>query len=221
MNKKLKNAIATIAIAGVFVLPAVNGFAQQTTNHTTHTATSQQNKHPYTSMMDTMMMAMHKAEANETRCTSTNFLAGMIPHHEGAIVMAQYELQHGKNDEMKTLAKSIIAEQTREIKLMKKLLSNFKTCPANEKITQQYQKAMAATMEPMMKNFPAAQISAEKNPDRAFALAMVPHHQAAVDMAKVILQYSRDPQVTKLAKEIIASQEKEIQQMNTFLAKTK
>ena len=166
MNKNFRNVVATLAVAGIFLLPTVDGFAKKTMNHTTSntaTATSQQNTYPYAHMMDTMMMAMHKAEANETRCTSTNFLAGMIPHHEGAIVMAQYELKHGKNESMKKLANSIIAEQTREIKLMKELLANFKTCPANEKMTQQYQKAMAATMEPMMKDFPAAQINAEKS----------------------------------------------------------
>jgi hypothetical protein len=50
-------------------------------------------------------------------------------------------------------------------------------------------------------------------PDRAFAQAMVAHHQGAVDMAKVILAFGQDPEIRKLAEEVIKAQEAEI----TFL----
>jgi hypothetical protein len=55
------------------------------------------------------------------------------------------------------------------------------------------------------------------NADADFVRLMLPHHQAAVDMARVQLLYGKDPQMRRLAQEIIADQQLEIQLMQLWL----
>ena len=53
--------------------------------------------------------------------------------------------------------------------------------------------------------------------DVDFVELMVPHHQAAIDMAKTQLIYGQDPQTRRLAQEIIADQQSEIQRMQLWV----
>ena len=55
--------------------------------------------------------------------------------------------------------------------------------------------------------------------DRDFLAGMIPHHQGAVEMAKIVLEHGSDPEVRKLAEAIIAAQESEIKWMTDWLAK--
>ncbi|MBN8875345.1 MAG: DUF305 domain-containing protein [Rhodospirillales bacterium] len=61
-------------------------------------------------------------------------------------------------------------------------------------------------------------IAPSASPDRDFAAGMIPHHQGAIDMARIELRYGRDPKLRKMAQEIIRAQEREIAELKRWLA---
>jgi uncharacterized protein (DUF305 family) len=60
-------------------------------------------------------------------------------------------------------------------------------------------------------------ISFTGNADIDFVRGMIPHHQGAVDMAKTVIAFGKDPQIRKLAEEIVKAQESEIALMQGWL----
>lgn len=70
-----------------------------------------------------------------------------------------------------------------------------------------------------MKNMHEKMMAAvnESNPDKAFAKGMIAHHEGAIAMAETELKYGKDPEMRKLAQDIIKAQKGEIEQMNKWL----
>jgi len=86
-----------------------------------------------------------------------------------------------------------------------------KADPTASAFTTQMMQAMDRMDAGMMAAKPTA------DPDRDFAAMMIPHHQGAVDMAKLQLIYGRDPVLRRLAQAIIVEQQQEIELMERSL----
>ena len=82
--------------------------------------------------------------------------------------------------------------------------------PANPSETG-YKRAMDVMHESMSK------MKYSGNADVDFVRGMIHHHQAAIDMAKIELVHGKDPEIRKLAEDIISAQEKEIDLMEAWL----
>lgn len=76
------------------------------------------------------------------------------------------------------------------------------------------EEALKASMAKMHENM---MVKYSGDADVDFVRSMIPHHQGAVDMAKIELQYGKDAEIKKLAEQIVQSQEAEIKQMNAWL----
>ncbi len=77
---------------------------------------------------------------------------------------------------------------------------------------QAYQTAMEGMQRDMPMDFTG-------DADVDFVRGMIPHHQGAIEMAKAVLAYGKDPEIKKLAENIIAAQETEIALMRGWLEK--
>ena len=66
--------------------------------------------------MKTMMAAM---AITPTGDVDRDFVAMMVPHHQGAIDMARAELRHGRNEQLRRLAQEIVVEQLQQIEAMR------------------------------------------------------------------------------------------------------
>ncbi|KLT73298.1 hypothetical protein PL75_03505 [Neisseria arctica] len=141
------------------------------------------------------------------------FNAGMIPHHQGAVAMAEIELKYGQDPTMRKLAKNIIAAQKAEIETMSNWLKQHPTTtPPSGKAYPHTQAYLGLNQHHAM-----ADAAKHPDPDIAFAQAMIPHHQGAIDMAEIQLRYGTNPATRKLAESIIAAQRPEIDLMRNWL----
>ena len=115
----MRRSVFVIAVA-LFALPA---FAQQ--DHGAHGGASMSGADPAfeAQMKAHEKMTVDMGAIGPSGNPDVDFVRMMIPHHQGAIDMAEAELKYGKDESRKALARQIIEAQTREIAEMKEWLA--------------------------------------------------------------------------------------------------
>lgn len=136
------------------------------------------------------------------------FIDAMVPHHQGATLMADMVLQRGAKAEIKTMAQQMKDTQTQEIALMRtarQQLSGSADTPAD---TDPH---MQADME-HMKSLSGAEL------DRMFLADMIPHHAGAIEVAHRALPNLKRADMRSLAMSIVSSQAKEVGHLQEMLS---
>ena len=150
-------------------------------------------------------MVMKNGEYSDER-----FIDAMVPHHQGAIAMARVALEHAEHEEIIELSRNIVSTQQAEIEELKAIKKDeFGTSNVPMEMNPQQIRSMGMMMNPQS-------LADEKPFDQAFIDAMIPHHQSAIQMAKVANQESENPRIKKLAGNIMSAQNQEIEQMKQW-----
>jgi uncharacterized protein (DUF305 family) len=134
------------------------------------------------------------------------FIEHMIPHHQEAVDSARETLARGATTaEVRTLLTTIIAAQEREIAEMKQWYQNWYGVPYQDN----------GRYQPMMRDLSALSGVAI---DRAFLTDMIPHHEMAIMMARMVEPHIEHSEVRALTAAIVSSQTTEIAEMRRLLA---
>ena len=138
------------------------------------------------------------------------FIDMMVPHHQSAVAMAQVALTRAQHPQIKSLARSIIAEQNSEISQMKTWRQKWygsSTTPSMA--TMPMLPGMKMSMSGMMMVHDIASLKTATPFDKVFIDDMMPHHQMAIDAATLELKYGSHQQLKDLALAIIKGQSRE------------
>lgn len=160
--------------------------------------------------MDTMMTEMKNIP--HTGDPATDYLYGMIPHHESAIAMSKSYLKYGGNStELKQMAEDIISIQGTEIEQMQSMIQKLEEeVQKDETKETEYLNAYNKILEDHQASH---SMSTPNSVEEAFAEGMIMHHDMAIQMAEIILQYTENEEIRNMAQNIIDMQTKEIAQL--------
>jgi len=143
-----------------------------------------------------------------------HFIEQMIPHHEGAVTMADLALTRAEHAELRQLAETIKRDQTREINQMRAWYQSWYGVDAPADDSAFGGRGSGGGM--MSDDADLKVLEAAQEFDKEFIEQMIPHHQMAVMMARMLLAHSDRPEMQELARSIIESQTNEIEQMQDW-----
>ncbi len=160
-------------------------------------------------LMHNMMAEMHTMKV--TQDPDIDYATMMKMHHQGALKMAELELNSGSNSEIKAKAQNIIDTQKKEIAE----LESFLTQNTPKTVNPEFHMQMMEGMEKMGKQADLQIINGDIDHD--FATLMIEHHRSATEMAQMHLLMGKNAQLKTLSSSIIKEQNKEIAEFQTWL----
>jgi uncharacterized protein (DUF305 family) len=158
------------------------------------------------------------------------FMAGMIPHHAQAVVMAGWAPTHGARRDVAVLCERIVVAQRDEIAMMQTWLRDRGLEVPDAALTRHKMKMNGMVHEMLMPGMltdeEMAALDKARGPefDRLFLEGMIKHHQGAIDMVDVLFKAygaAQDEMVFRFASDVYADQGIEIARMQEMLGERK
>ncbi len=171
--------------------------------------------HAFTAVNNKMMNAMAGKGVTYSGNPDGDFAMLMIPHHQGAVDMTAVELKYGSDAAIRALAGAIAAAQQPQIEQMSRWRQEHQLAATPG--AEAARRAFTAANDKLMKGMMSQGMAHSGNADLDFVQMMVPHHQGAIDMRQVELDFGQDPELRALAQDIITAQKGEIAQMTGWL----
>ena len=215
MERSMKAlTVLTILLAFTGLMLIACGAGQQETAPSTDAAPTPAADQAEPEMMDEGGMA--EAEFDQM------FIDMMVPHHQGAVEMAQIAQERAEHPEIQQLAEAVIEAQEAEIEQMRQWRQDWygssDTPSMSEMPSLHAMPEMGEAGHAMDMAGEVERLRTASEPfDRAFIEAMSPHHQSAIDAARLAEQQATRPEIKELAQAIIEGQQREIDQMNQWL----
>lgn len=147
--------------------------------------------------------------ATSTAPFDQQFIDMMAAHHTMAIEMAKTAVMQAKHPQLKTLARQIIAAQSKEIRQLHALRKRWY---GNSAFTDYGGNQLMMRSMGMGTNDMTGLMKTSRF-DYAFVSAMIPHHAGAITMARWETQAGTHPTLRKIAMNIIRDQAREVGQM--------
>jgi len=165
-----------------------------------------------------------------TYLSDKDFLKHMIPHHQIAIDISTQHIKNTKNDIIMKVLRELIWTQNYEVLVMKQELNhpteNISEITGNEPVIPSITSTVYPNVSGLTNTYcdPSFFSSADHHStnhmvvtDKQYILHMIPHHQVAVDMCKILLKHTKSDFLTQLAYRMIRAQEAEIILLNDLL----
>jgi len=169
-----------------------------------------------------MMSIMHLMSAQMSAMQMTgdadhDFASMMKMHHQGAINMANKELENGDDATIRSIAQNIITMQQQEITKLNDFLAAHTAVASAE--GQAWDNEAMMSMDRMDKNADLEVLTGDADHD--IAILMVNHHQSAMDMAQSLLHHGHHDGQKEMATKMIDDQSSEIEKLQTWLLQNK
>ncbi len=147
-----------------------------------------------------------------------SFIDAMVPHHEGAIEMAEAAKEAGLSQpDLVKVADDILATQQDEIDQMKDWREDWF---GSSTIDPKGAAALGLSESQMGMQHEADAIRTSGDVDTDFAQMMITHHQGAITMAELAADRAEHDELEDLAGDIISAQEREIEVMRPHASGT-